>query len=270
MSIPTINFNALDYSSYGVSLIEPDALPPIPTARIDVQGVPFGGGVSQGMYYEPLVFSVPVMVEGSDPDDLSTNLRLIAAGFNEQSDKILYFANTEIDDVLWYARRSKTTKRSGSKTRTSIEFDWEFTCPDPIAQDRTLNTQNEAPAGTPHAFNLPTAGVIGGNDTATPIYTITSTGANAGPITLTNTTRTETLTYNSALANTHRLRITTEPNTFTVEKSTDLGVTWTSVMSNLTAYGFPRATFSVQNVMSLVGATNTTMAVTWRDRHLLG
>jgi len=269
MSTPTINFNALDFSAYGVSIQEPDILPAIPKSRIDVQEIPFGGGVSQGIYHESLMINVRVMVEGSDPDDLSTNLRLIAAGFNVQSDKILYFQGTEIDDVFWYARRSFCSQPK-NKTRTSIEFDWHFKCPDPVAQDRTLNTQNEAPAGTPHAFNLPTAGVIGGNDTATPIYTITSTGANAGPIGLTNTTRTETLTYNSALANTHILRITTEPNTFTVEKSTDAGVTFVSVMSNLTSYGFPRLTHGVQNVMSLTGATNTTMAVTWRDRHLLG
>jgi len=269
MSIPTINYNDLDYSAYGVSLLEPDALPPIPQPRIDVQDVPFGGGVSQGQYYQAVSFSVPVMVEGEDPTDLTTRLRLIAAGFNVTADKVLYFANTEIDDVFWYARRSHVSGPK-NKTRTSIEFDWEFICPDPIAQDRTLNTQNEAPAGTPHAFNLPTAGVIGGNDTATPIYTITSTGANAGPITLTNSTRTETLTYNSSLANTHILRIDTSSNTFTVEKSTDGGTTWSSVMINLIAYSFPRLTHGVQNVMSLVGATNTTMAVTWRDRHLLG
>jgi len=269
MATPTINFNALDFSSYRVSILEPDTLPGIPRARIDVQDVPFGGGASQGLYHESLLINVRVMIEGDDPDDLSVNCRLAAAAFNVQSDKVLYFQGTEIDDVFWYARRWWTSQPK-NKTRTSIEFDWHFKCPDPIGQDMTLNTQNEAPAGTPHAFNLPTAGVIGGEADATPIYTITSTGANAGPITLTNSTRTETLTYNSNLANTHLLRITTEPNTFTVEKSTDAGVTWSSVMTNLTAYQFPRLTFGVSNVMSLVGATNTTMAVTWRDRHLLG
>jgi len=265
----TINFDGIDLSAYRVSVLEPDILPPIPRARIDVQDIPFGGGVSQGLYHENLTISVTVMVEGDNPNDLSANLRSVAAAFNVQSDKVLYFPDTELDDVFWYARREWVSQPK-NKTRTSVEFEWHFRCPDPIAQSRSLNTQDEAPAGSPHNFNVPTAGVIGGEAEATPVYTITSTGANAGPITLVNSTRDETLTYNSGLANTHMLRITTEPNTYTVEKSTDGGVNWSSVMINLTTYQFPRLSCGVQNTMSLSGATNTTMAVTWRNRHLLG
>jgi len=268
MATPTINFNGLDFSTYRVSILEPDTLPGIPRARIDVQDIPFGGGASQGLYHENLLINVRVMIEGDNPDDLSANCRLVAAAFNVQSDKVLYFQGTEIEDVFWYARREWVSQPK-NKTRTSVEFDWHLRCPDPIAQDRTLNTQTgAADIGSPYNFNLPTAGVIGGEADATPIYTITSTGANAGPITLTNTTRSETLTYTSNLANTHLLRITTE--TFTVEKSTDGGVSWSSVMANLTAYQFPRLSFGVQNAMVLTGAGNSGLVVTWRDRHLLG
>ena len=265
----SINFNGVDMSAggYGVSILYGSQLPPVPKPHIDLQPIPFGGGVTQGRYYEPLVFSVDVVIAAASPDALQANLCRIAAEFNVTADKELWFSDTPYDDRYWLGRRSGVSGPTDPGL-ASQEYVWEFVAADPVAQSRTLTTQNVGPVGSPENFNMPAAGVVAGSDTATPIYTLTGTGANAGPISIENTTRTETLTYTGSLNNTHLLKI--DSDQFTITKSTDAGVTWTDVTANLTAFGYPRLTHGVANAFVLTGATNTTLAITYRSRLLGG
>ena len=273
MANATVNFNStlLGANDYGVTLLHGADWQPTVQKRIDVQSVPYGSGVSQGAFSEVLTIDVPVMVEGIVDVDMQTKIRNIGFVLNQSaeetpSDKPLFFPNTQIDDIQWQARFEGMTN-AFETTPTSANFIWTFVVTQPVPESRTLTTQDVAPAGAPHAFNIPAAGVLAGNIKAFPVYTFTATGAVAS-ITLVNVTQDVTLTYSGALINNDVLVIDTDPGVLSIQR-TRAGVT-TNQIGNMTALGFPTLNPRVVNSMTVLGANNTTLAITYRPRQTTG
>lgn len=275
MANATVNFNGilLGGGDYGVTLLYGADWQPAVKKRIDVQGVPYGGGLSQGAFGEVLVIDVPVMVEGVVDVDMQTKIRNIGYVLNQSvettpADKPLFFPNTQIDDIQWQARFQEMTNAFDT-TATSASFIWTFVVTQAVPELIALTTQNVAPAGAPHAFTVPAAGVLAGNIKAFPVYTFMATGAVTG-ITLVSVTQDVTLEWSGTLANTNVLVIDTDPGNMTIEKSVDAGVTFTSSISNMVQLGFPTLNARVSNSMTVLGANNTNLAITYHPRNTTG
>jgi len=268
----TIIYDGEDLSSapFGAELIESN-VPGVPTPRVDVLEVPYGIGVSQGKYYKPLILTARCTVEGTSTADVRAKLDRIAGVMDVDSDRTLIFEQLGYEDRQWLARRAKPGKPKWINA-AACEVTWQFVAADPIAESTTLTTESYNPANDAWTFYIPdTAGtVVGGNSMAYPTYTLTSTGVNTQPLKLKNVTRDdEELWYASNLPNTQLLRITSK--LYTIEKSLDGGVTWSSVIgSTNTVSRFPFLDYGVRNEFLLTGCDDTTLVVTYRTRHLGG
>lgn len=271
MANATINYNGIDLGQgdYRLTVLFGGDFAPSVQPRIDVQPVPYGGGVSQGRFDDVLVFDVPVMVEGGNPDDIQDHLDNIGFVLNQpDGDAALFFPNTHIDDRRWNARLSGMSEPFDT-TSTSVSFTYTFTAPQAVSEIIALTTQNVAPAGAPHAFNIPVAGVLAGNIEAFPIYTFTATGVVTN-ITLISVTQDVTLQWTGSLVNTNVLVIDTDPGAMTIEKSSDAGVTFVNALGNMAQLGFPTLNARVSNSMTVLGANNTNLAITYRPRNTTG
>ena len=256
----------LSGSTYSVEVLDAE-IPPVPQPRIDVQPVPYGGGISQGEYFEPATIRVAVAVTGTSRENVNTKLRALAALFHTQSDKTLYF--DFYNDYQWKGRRqSSQTRWQGTDM---VEMDWQFLLPDPIGESRLTITETYSPTNNAYTFYVPSTGgtVIGGNYTARPKITIKATGACAANIVLTNVSTTEAITYTVALANTHWLEI--DSSLYSVRKSTDGGATFASAVGSITNTSvFPTLDDGVRNEFLLTNCDNSTVEVVYRTRIIGG
>lgn len=109
---------------------------------------------------------------------------------------------------------------------------------------------------------------VQGTMTARPTYTIVNTDASTiTTLTLTNTTRSQELTWTGSLAQNDQLRIDTERQH--IEKSTDGGSTWSNAMSGLTAGDpFPRLAAGQNNAFTIAGFVAGTINITYNARWL--
>jgi len=267
----SINFNGTDLGGTTYGLVVKNAnLPPIPNPKMDVQGIPYGGGISQGQWYEPAVIVIQAEVVGTSMSNVQSRLSLIAAILNVTADKVIYFDCWP--GVQWRGRRSGASQPVWTGPN-SCEVTWEITIPDPTAESRMEYTESDnAAAASPFTFYVPDGAteVIGGNYDSRPTFVVTGTGAGVTSVVLTNETTSETLTYDAALANTHKLRINSAQ--YSVEKSTDGGTTYSSVISSVTAASdFPTLESGSRNEFTLTTVSgNVTIVTTYRERTLGG
>lgn len=267
----TLIYDGEDLASapYGAELITSN-VPGTPTARIDVQEVPYGRGVSQGQYYLPLILTALMEITGTSNADVRDKLDRIAGVFDVDSDKTLVFDQLGYSDRRWLARRSNSSPARWLNAR-AVQVTWNFIAADPIAESTTLTTEDYNPANDAWTFYVPdTAGtVVGGNSVAYPIYLLKGTGANAAPIKIENVTRDEEISWIWTLALNEWLRIDT--TLYSVERSLNLGVSWTSVIANLDSTSkFPLLDEGVRNQFLLTDCDDTTLTVTYRARYLGG
>ena len=271
MANATINFNGVDLGQgdYGVTLLYGFDCVPSVQPRIDLQTVPYGGGVSQGRFDNSAFFDVDVMVEGGTPNEFQTHVWNIGYVFNTPTaDAVLWFPNTKISTVRWKARLYGMSQPF-DQTDRSAKYTYTFAIPRAPAEIIIETSQTVNPAGAPHAFTIPAAGTLAGNTEAFPVYTFTATGVVAS-ISLVSVTQDVTLTYVGALAATNILEINTDPGIMSVLKSVDAGVSYTNAIGGLTVLGFPTLNPRVSNSMTVLGANNTTLVITYRARNTTG
>ncbi len=268
MANATISFNGIDLgqSAYRLTLLHGFDFSPSVQPRIDVQTVPYGGGVSQGSFDEVATLDVDVMVEGGNPDDLQDHIDNIGFVFKVDEDKPLILLNTKIDDRRWNARLSGMSQPFDT-TATSAKYTYTFTMPRATAELITETSQTVNPAGAPHAFTIPAAGVLAGNSKAFPIYTFTASGAVTG-ITLVNVTQDITLEYSGSLAAGNILTINTDPGILSMNKT--VGAVTTNALGNMAQLGFPTLNPRVSNSFTVLGANNTQLVITYRPRLTTG
>jgi len=150
----SINYdtNDLSGSDFGLTLLSlPFPLWPRPS--VDVQVVPYGGGITQGTYYRPLLLSCNVVVEGTSASNLVTRLDNIWQVFDVDSDKVLYFDVTNWNTRQWYARLNNwSLLRFGS---LGVFLGLEFIAPNPIAESTTLTEEDHTADDDPFVFPVP-------------------------------------------------------------------------------------------------------------------
>ncbi|GAG03586.1 unnamed protein product, partial [marine sediment metagenome] len=258
----TLNFNgtSLGGSSYDVMTDVPWAAPGIPQPKVDVQPVPHGGGISQGVWKQPLVLPVTVTVNGTSMEDVRDKLDAIALVFNVTSDKKLFFENSPWQGRQWDARRTGVS-RVEWLGRNCAKVVWEFTMPDATAESRELFEDDSAPSSDAYTFYVPTGGgaIVGGDAEAYPIFLIKATGNCATPQ-IKNVTTNKELIWATTLTNTQWLRVRTATTIESVERSTDNGVNWTSVIASESG-PFPRLQAGVRNEYLLTNCDNSTLEV---------
>ena len=265
-TVARMTYNSVDLSGAGYDVeVEDVSIPSFPTPRIDIQSVPYGGGISQGKYYEPFQIAVQAVILGTSVADLQDNCQAVAAVFDVDADKSLvfdYYDNT----IRWMARL--TDSSSAKVSIHARRFRWTFTCPNPIAEDASATSEVATPDSDSYTFYVPASGNLGGNYEATPAYTIKANGACAASVKLKNVTRDEEIEYAAALINGDWLEIDTA--LWTVRKSTDSGTSWTNVIGNCTASPFPKLDDGAHNEMLLTNCDNSTITTSYRARYIGG
>jgi len=260
-----VDLAGLEYGLRLTSLPSPFFAKP----KLDVQPVAHGGGISQGVSYEPLIIEVEGIVVGDDGEDLRGKVEAISDVLNVDSDRTLVLNVSGWSDKRWWARLN----RGGSPTLVGVRgarFRLEFIAADPIGESTVELSESYTPDSDSFTFYIPddAGSVVGGNYKAVPVYTLTAVGDNPAGLAVENVSRGQEITYLPQLLNTQKLKI--DSKNFTVQKSTDGGSSWVDVISNCDSGAFPELTRGLRNQMLLTNGDNTTVAVDYRERYLGG
>lgn len=258
------NATFLGDAEYGVEIDNEPAFPAGPTKAVNIQETPYGPGTSHGKYDRMRTHIVGVRIIGNPnkTSDLETKIDALNALF--ETTRAQAFRRTDFyPNRYWeveYVGGLEAAIFAGHIARCTLTF----VAPDSRAFHVNETALSFTLTGTSDTFAVPAPE---GNTEAQPVFIIKDpTGGATLPI-LTNTTRSEIMSYNSSVGDTEWLRIDSDLRRKAVEKSTDDGITWSRSMFLLSGHKFPQLTPGVINNFSLSGMTNgCEMDVTYRAR----
>lgn len=254
----------LSGSSYGLTVTK-STWPELSTPSLDIQKVAFGPAVSYRSQFEPRVFDVNCLVQGTSRTDLHDKLAAIAGLLMDDDEQYLSF-DAFRPTHQWKARYSSGLEDMEYMGLTAASFKLKFVCPDPIAYSTTSRTTPDISIDAdPKTFNLESATAIPGNWYAKPIYIVKAVNG-SNTVILSNTTTGETLTWASTMDNGIWLKVDCE--LFLVSLSGDSGASWTASMSYVSG-SFPRLKPGVQNAFSIEGVNSGgTLSISYSGRFL--
>lgn len=266
----SLSYNSTDCggSSYGLYVMDIETQLMAPP-RLDMQDVAQGWGAAAACRnYGVKEFSLHCAASGTSASNLRTKLDALRLLLNPMNgEKALKFDDFE-SDRFWYAFLSSEIPAS-VRGASWIEFDLSFIAPDPRAYSTTETDLDFTIETDPDAFTLKAAGVaVGGTAEIEPVWTITnSSGGAVSSVRLSNATTLEAVLCTTSLANGNLLRI--DRARWAVEKSTDGGSTYTSVISATSSESVPPSISPGEtNAVTVTGLSAGTLNATYRERYL--
>lgn len=245
-----------------------------PQTSIDIAALPYAyGGVSQGAFAGTRGIRLECVMRGTTHDDVKEkldNLRLLL--YQCRSADVTLTLHT-FSDRYWMVRHigEITGEFAGIN---AIKFPLDFVAPDPRAYSNTLTTQTETLNASPYSFDVADSGVVvAGTAQADPVWYIrNTTGGAVTSVILANSTRGETLTFTSSLANGYWIKVDAQQTTQIVYISTASGddptaLSYNVSMSGLTGW-FPMLSPGVSNTCSITGINNGTCVIYYRARYM--
>jgi len=262
----TFNGTDLGGTTYGLTVLNATPIPVRGEARVHTRDIPGrDGGIAIAGYAESTELEVEAWIEGSSVTDLQSKIDAVnlvcSPRLGPKVITIDEFPGRRWTGVLKNALRGRLMNTG---TRVTLSF----FCADPAAEASTATSQSVTVNETPEAFNVPASGNIAGSLDAAPVWTLENTHAGGlTGITLTNTTRGESISISQSVGMNEYLRVDVARGV--VEYSTD-GLSWTIINNKITSSpaAFPRLSPGVPNACTLTGVTAGTLTVSYRARYL--
>jgi phage-related protein len=250
----TLIFDSTSLSDFGL-IIQKMEFPLSPSVQIFSDKLPYNGSVLMHGGFSSREFIIPVIIEGTSPSNLLSNVDSLNALFFQECTSTLsfdFFNSGRYWNVMYTGGLDKGKFLNDKTLETSITFK----SASPFSYSVTDSTSSFSVTSSSYDFNI---NGVGGNYFSSPIFYIEASSTVLIP-TIKNNDLIEEVSWANSLASGNYLRIDCEE--WKCSKSTD-GVTYSTYNQNVEGY-FPQLRPG-NNSFTISNCDSCDLTVIYRD-----